>query len=182
MRVAYFNELDTYAECHNLNSKDIIDGVCLDPRILNMYNNPSFGYGGYCFPKDTKQLKSCYSDVPNSLISSIVESNSIRENFIVDSIIKKSPDTVGIYKLAMKSGSDNCREAAIIYVMRELIYRGVKVVVYEPNFYDLPEKCFVVNDLEEFKKISDLIIANRYDDELKDVTNKLYTRDLYRRD
>lgn len=184
MRVAYFNELDTYAEHYNLNSKDIIEGVCYDPRIMNIYNNPSFGYGGYCFPKDTKQLKSSYEGVPNSLITSIVESNIVRKKNIVKSILSKSPKSVGVYKLSMKSGSDNCRESAIISIMEQLAKSGVKVIVYEPHLNDFNTMLNydIIEDFEEFKTLSDIIITNRFDNELNDVKDKVYTRDVYRRD
>ena len=183
MRVAYFNELDTYASAKGLDAKQIIDGISLDPRIGTHYNNPSFGYGGYCLPKDTKQLKADYEGVPNSLIGAIVESNSVRMDYIADEILKKKPKTVGVYRLTMKTGSDNFRQSAIFGVIDRLKKNGTDVIVYEPVVTDDQYQGMVVeNDFEKFAFKSDVIIANRMDERLKDVADKVYTRDIFKRD
>ena len=183
MRVAYFNELDTYASSKGLDAKQIIDGISLDPRIGTHYNNPSFGYGGYCLPKDTKQLKANYEGVPNSLIGAIVESNSVRMDYIADEILKKNPKTVGVYRLTMKTGSDNFRQSAIFGVIDRLKKNGTDVIVYEPVVTDDQYQGMVVeNDFEKFAFKADVIIANRMDENLKDAADKVYTRDIFKRD
>ena len=183
LRVAYFNELDTYAEIKGLNAKDIIDGVCLDPRIGNHYNNPSFGYGGYCLPKDTKQLLANYKDVPQNLIQAIVTANSTRKEFITEEVLSKKPEVVGIYRLTMKSGSDNFRSSAIQDIIKNLRANNIKVIIYEPTLNKEEFDGFkVVNDINEFKNTSSIILANRQEELLNDVKEKVYTRDLYTRD
>jgi UDPglucose 6-dehydrogenase len=183
MRVAYFNELDSYAEKHNLSTKDIIDGVGLDPRIGTHYNNPSFGYGGYCFPKDTKQLRANFKDVDNNLIGAIVDSNETRKTFITNQIMAKNPSVVGIYRLIMKSGSDNFRSSAVQGVIEKLQEKGVEVVIYEPVLQeDNFEGLKVIKDIEEFKFMSDVIVANRLSDNIMSVKDKVYTRDIFQSD
>ncbi|PNS00553.1 UDP-glucose 6-dehydrogenase [Petrotoga miotherma DSM 10691] len=183
MRVSFFNELDTFAEIRGLDTKQIIEGVCLDPRIGNFYNNPSFGYGGYCLPKDTKQLLANYENVPNSLMTAIVEANRTRKEHIANMVIKRNPKVVGIYRLTMKKDSDNFRQSAILDVMQILRKYGIDIIIYEPelkenNFYHLE----AINDINQFKQKAELILTNRMHDELKDVMEKVYTRDLYQRD
>ena len=183
LRVAYFNELDTYAEIKGLNSKEIIDGICLDPRIGSHYNNPSFGYGGYCLPKDTKQLLANFDNVPQNLIRAIVRSNRTRKKHIAEMVMRRDPEVVGVYRLTMKADSDNFRFSAIQGVIERLKEEGVEIIIYEPTLKDKTfNDCKVVNDFKKFSKESDVIIANRYEDQLFDVKDKIYTRDLFSRD
>lgn len=183
LRIAYFNELDTYGEINKLNTKDIIDGVCLDLRIGDYYNNPSFGYGGYCLPKDTKQLKANYENVPENLISAIVHSNETRKKHIAEMILKKDPKVVGIYRLTMKKNSDNFRNSAIQYIIEILKKNNINIIIYEPSLKTNKfNDCIVMNQLDKFKIISDVILANRIDNNVNDVLEKVYTRDIYNRD
>lgn len=180
MRVSFFNELDTYAQMKGLNSQSIIDGISLDPRIGTHYNNPSFGYGGYCLPKDTKQLRANFEGVPNNIISAIVEANKTRKHFVADTVADRNPETVGIYRLTMKSSSDNFRESAVLDIMNQLAAKGIEVIVFEPTWTDDAYGEFkVVNDLEAFKSDSDVVITNRMNEDLKDISEKVYTRDVY---
>lgn len=183
LRVSYFNELDTYAELNNLNTKDILEGVCLDPRIGSHYNNPSFGYGGYCLPKDTKQLLANYKDIPQNLIEAIVKSNDTRKDHIADMILRKNPKVVGVYRLTMKMDSDNFRASAIQGVIDRIKAQGKEIVIYEPTLKENSfNDCKVIKDFEEFNNITDVVLVNRMDDKVKELKDKIYTRDLYSRD
>lgn len=183
LRVSYFNELDTYAEMNNLNTQDIIEGVCLDPRIGTHYNNPSFGYGGYCLPKDTKQLLANYKDIPQNLIEAIVKSNDTRKDHIADSILKKNPKVVGVYRLTMKMDSDNFRASAIQGVIERIKAKGIEVIIYEPTLVaDAFNGCKVIKDFDEFNKLADVVIVNRMDEKVKELDDEIYTRDLFSRD
>ena len=183
MRISFFNELDSYCEKFNLQTYNVIKGVSYDPRIGDYYNNPSFGYGGYCLPKDTKQLLSNYQNVPNAIIKSIVEANSIRKDFITQSILDRNPKTVGIYRLVMKQGSDNWRSSAIHGIIKRITLKNINVIVYEPSYKNsIFEETKVINNLDEFKNRSDIIIANRIDKNIEDIKEKVYTRDIFNRD
>lgn len=183
LRVAYFNELDTYAEIYNLNTEQIIEGVCLDSRIGSYYNNPSFGYGGYCLPKDTQQLCANYTGIPNNIISAVVLANQTRKDHIVNMIIKNNPKTVGIYRITMKTNSDNCRTSAILDIIHALIAKDINVIIYEPKIsHQINPEYHIIKNLEDFKKCSDIIVANRFSDELDDVREKVYSRDVFNKD